>query len=91
MKQEEIREVALVVSRKLWQNRRRVALTSNRLAVVALLQTLDRYVAFRPFRLSLSPPFSLRRLYCCCLTHCGYIVVVSLIAEHPYLARVLDL
>mmetsp|Transcript_28986 Transcript_28986/g.42573 ORF Transcript_28986/g.42573 Transcript_28986/m.42573 type:complete len:417 (-) Transcript_28986:48-1298(-) len=42
MKQEEIREVAMVVSRKLWQNRRRVALTSNRLAVVALLQTLDR-------------------------------------------------
>ena len=30
------------MARKLWQNRRTLALTSNRLAVVALLQTLDR-------------------------------------------------
>lgn len=42
MKPEEMREVAQVVTRKLWSNRRRLALTSNRLAVVSLLQTLDR-------------------------------------------------
>lgn len=39
---QEVREVALLVSRKLWTRRRELALTTNRLAVVALLQTLDR-------------------------------------------------
>ena len=38
----QLQEVATIVARKLWQNRRTLALTSNRLAVVALLQTLDR-------------------------------------------------
>jgi len=42
MQPQEIREVATIVARKLWENRRTLALASNRLAVVALLQTLDR-------------------------------------------------
>jgi hypothetical protein len=42
MKAEELREVATIVTRKLWQNRRVLALTTNRLAAVAVLQTLDR-------------------------------------------------
>lgn len=42
LKPQEVREVALLVSRKLWTRRRELALTTNRLAVVALLQTLDR-------------------------------------------------
>lgn len=37
-----LQEVATIVARKLWENRRTLALASNRLAVVALLQTLDR-------------------------------------------------
>lgn len=42
MTQAEQRQVAVIVTRKIWDNRRVIALTTNRLAVVALLQTLDR-------------------------------------------------
>ena len=37
-----LQEVAAIVGRKMWKNRQNLALASNRLAVVALLQTLDR-------------------------------------------------